>query len=243
LSAGYGSLTEASKTESPADHRQLHKHFKERNKRMMMMRSQALQDIIKGHTDFVADHPEPFRVALPLWRLLARGKPVALEELASALHRSLQETQTLLQTWDHHLDDEGHIVAAGVSLAPTAHQFHLDELVLYTWCALDALSYPAVLGRSARVISTCPVTGQEIRLTVTPEAILDLSPASAVVSVRLSGEDVDTSTIQEDVCNEGFFFVSHDVASTLPSRHSLALLSVEEAAELGRAMARQVLAL
>jgi len=209
-----------------------------------MMTSPTMQKALKTYTDFVAAHPEPFRLALPLWRLLARGKPVAPEELASALHRSLQETQTLLQTWDTRADHEGHIVASGLSLVPAAHQFHLGEQALYTWCALDALSYPAVLGRTARVISTCPVTGREIRLTVTPEAIMDLSPEVAVVSVRLPVEDTDTCTIQEDICNDGRFFVSHDVASTWPSLHPQAvLLSMEEAAQLGREMARQILAL
>src|SRR5258708_5267352 len=153
------------------------------------MASPTTQEVFKLHTDFVATHPEQFRLALPLWRLLSKGKPVTPEELASALHRSLPETQTLLQTWDHRTDQEGNIIAAGLSLVPAAHQFHLGELALSTWCALDALSFPSVLGRSARVISTCPVTGQEIRLTVTPETILDLSPEGAVVSVRLPVAD------------------------------------------------------
>jgi alkylmercury lyase len=200
------------------------------------------QEIFKLHTDFVAMHPEQFRLALSLWRLLARGKPVAPEELASAFHRSLPETQALLQTWDHQEDQEGSIIAAGLSLVPSAHQFHLGDLVLYTWCALDALSYPAMLGRSARVISTCPVTGQEIRLTVTPETIKDVSPTSVAVSVRLNMA-ADTCTIQEDICNDGLFLASREVASTQGSLHpQVGLLSIEEAAELGRAMARHILA-
>jgi alkylmercury lyase len=111
----------------------------------------------------------------------------------------------------------------------------------FTWCALDTLAFPAVLDRSARVISSCPVTGKEIRLTVTPEAIMDLEPASAVVSVHLPGEDTDICTIQQDICNDGHFFVSHEVASPWPSLHPQAvLLSLQEAAELGRVVARAI---
>jgi alkylmercury lyase len=206
--------------------------------------SSALQEAIKAHVDFVTAHPEEFRLFPPLLQLLAEGKPVAPEELARALHRPLPETQALLQTWDHRVDQEGNIIAVALSQVPAPHQFHLGEQTFYTWCALDALLFPALLGRTARVISTCPVTGQEIRLTVTPEAIKDLSPASAVVSVRLPGEEIDLCHVQEDLCDAGHFFASREVASSWPSLHPKAvLLSIEEAAQLGRVMARHILAL
>jgi alkylmercury lyase len=103
---------------------------------------------------------------------------------------------------------------------------------------LDALAFSVLLGRTARVISSCPVTEQEIRLTVTPEAIVGLEPAGAVVSVLLPGEDTDACNIQEDICNDRLFFASREVAATWPSLHPKAvLLSVEEAAQLGRALA------
>jgi alkylmercury lyase len=70
---------------------------------------------------------------------------------------------------------------------------------------------------------------------------VDLSPASAVVSVRLPGENTDLCHVQEDICNDGHFFVSHSVASTWPSLHPRAvLLSLEEAAELGRVLASSI---
>ncbi len=117
---------------------------------MMNNISPVLQEAIKVHGSFFEENKEPFRFALPLWRLLATGKPVSTEQLASAMHRPLQEIQMRLQTWDHRVDQEGNIVAAGLSLIPATHQFHLDELALYTWCALDALAFPAMLGRSAQ---------------------------------------------------------------------------------------------
>jgi len=206
-----------------------------------IMVSQVLQKSIKAHEDFMVAHSEEFRLSLPLWRLLAEGKPVSPGELATASRRSLPELQALVQTSDMRVDQAGNILAYGLSLQPTAHQLHLGEQALYTWCALDALVFPALLGRAARVISSCPVTGRAIRLTVTPEAVLDLEPAGAVVSIHLPGEDTDICNVQEDICNDGFFFVSHEVASTWPSLHPKAvLLSVEEAAQLGRVFASAI---
>jgi alkylmercury lyase len=158
-----------------------------------------------------------------------------------SLGLTLKEIQAFLHSSDVRVDQEGHIIGLGLSFQPTQHQFHLDEKTLYTWCALDTLAFPALLGRTARVISSCPATGQEIHLTVTPQGIADLSPAGAVVSVRLPGEDTDICHVQEDICNDGYFFVSREVASTWPSLHPKAvLLSLEEAAELGQVLASAI---
>ena len=198
------------------------------------MTSQTMQKTLKAHVDFFTAHAEQFRLWLPLWRLLAEGTPVSLEQLASLSHRPLDEIQAELPSLDVRLDREGNVLASGLSLLPTAHQFHLGEQALYTWCALDTLAFPPLLGRAARVISSCPVTGKTIRLTVTPETIVDLEPGSAVVSVHLPGEETD-------ICNDGHFFVSHSVASTQGSLHPKSvLLSVEEAAELGRVLASAI---
>ena len=205
------------------------------------MTSQTLQKTLKAHGDFFTAHTEQFRLWLPLWRLLAEGAPVSLEQLASLSHRPLDEIQAELPSLDVRLDREGNVLASGVSLVPTPHQFHLGEQALYTWCVLDTLAFPPLLGRAARVISSCPVTGKPIRLTVTPETIVDLSPTSAVVSARLPGEETDLCHVQEDICNDGHFFMSHSVASTWPSLHPKAvLLSVEEAAELGQELASSI---
>jgi alkylmercury lyase len=210
----------------------------------MIMTSSILQTAIKAHDDFVVAHSEQFRLSVPLWRLLAKGKPVAPEELANTLRRPLPEIQVFLHASDVRMDQAGNIIGQGLAFQPTRHQFHLGEQTLYTWCALDALAFPAVLERTARVISSCPVTGQAIRLTVTPETIADLEPASAVVSVHLPSEDTDVCHIQEDICNDGLFFASRDVACTWPSLHPRAvLLSVEEAAQLGRALASTFLSI
>src|SRR5216683_2271298 len=135
------------------------------------MTLQTVQKTLEAHVEFFTAHAEPLRLWLPLWRLLAEGKPVRLPQLASSSHRSLEEIEAQLPSLDVRLDQEGHVLASGLSLVTTRHQFHLGEQALYTWCALDTLAFAPLLGRTARVISSCPVTGKTIRLTVTPETI------------------------------------------------------------------------
>ena len=205
------------------------------------MTSPTMQKALTSHVDFFTAHAEQFRLWLPLWQLLAKGSPVSLEQLARSSHRSLDDIQAELPSLDVRLDQEGNILASGLSLVPTRHQLHVGEQTLYTWCALDTLAFPPVLGRTARVITSCPATRKEIRLTVTPEAISDLSEAGAVVSVHLPGEDTNLCHVQEDLCNDGFFFVSREVAAAWPSLHpSAVLLDVAQAAQLGRELANTI---
>jgi alkylmercury lyase len=207
------------------------------------MTSHVLQDAIKAHGDFFVANKEQFQLFLPLWRLLTEGKPVEPVRLALVAHRSLEELQALLQSSEVEVDQQGRFVGFSLSLVPTPHQFHLGEQTFYTWCALDTLALPALLGRTAHVVSTCPATGTPIRLTVTPTHIERLEPASAVVSSRNPVTE-DFCHARANSCVEGHFFVSREVASAWPSLHPQAnLFSVEEAAQLGREMARQVKAL
>ncbi len=79
------------------------------------MTSSVLQTAIKAHDDFVVAHPEQFRLSVPLWRLLAKGKPVAPEELASTSHRPLPEIQAFLHASDVRIDQAGHIIGQGLA--------------------------------------------------------------------------------------------------------------------------------
>src|SRR5258708_8442094 len=94
------------------------------------------------------------------------------------------------------------------------------------------------MGHAARVISSCPATGRQIRLTVTPQGIADLDPQAAVVSLLLPGEVTNACNAQATICAYGHFFVDREHASIWPDLHPEAvLLSIEDAAHLSREIA------
>jgi alkylmercury lyase len=88
---------------------------------------------------------------------------------------------------------------------------------LYTWCATDTLFFTVILGTDAVAESTCPATGQPIRLDITPDAVTSVSPPGAVVSQRHRGELV--SNLRADVCDHGHFFASEAAASAWVAAH------------------------
>jgi hypothetical protein len=87
--------------------------------------------------------------------------------------------------------------------------------VCYTWCSLDAIFLPRLLGKKAEVESTCSETGREFHLTVTPDGIADYSPASTVLSNTVPGlacrceddaDDKPENGPSSDSCSQMFFF-------------------------------------
>ena len=84
-------------------------------------------------------------------------------------------------------DESGNVIGAALSTRETPHKMRFAEKTLYAWCALDTLFIPGLLGERADVESTCPVSGEPIRLTVLPTRVEDCEPSSAWLSVFLPG--------------------------------------------------------
>lgn len=82
--------------------------------------------------------------------------------------------------YDLELDADDRIVGAGLSLIPSSpHTMTIDGSAYHGWCMLDCLMFPVILGGTSSVATICPATGTSITLTVTPEGIADLDPATA----------------------------------------------------------------
>lgn len=175
----------------------------------------------------------------PIIHQVTRGKPVASTALQASLQVNQDELkQRLAQFPDIEFDRAGNIVGLGVTLVPTSHQFQIGEKLLYTWCAFDTVLFPPSPHIEAQVQSTCPVTGQPITFVATPEGtVLDLFPAGSVMSLIVPAERGDCT--RATFCQQSLFFRSEQAAATFLASHLDALLlSVEEAAYVGRLVAQ-----
>lgn len=160
------------------------------------------------------------------WGLLAeRGEPVSPDTLAQALacERS-QVAQVLDQYPEAEYDPSGNLVGVGLTLRPTVHQLVFEKRPFYTWCAPDALYMPVVLGHPAQIISTCPITGARIEVTLTPEYLETLAPSSAVVSIAKDGNILkrvkDAGCIRQGACESQFFFTNPEVVAPWVFEHA-----------------------
>lgn len=116
-----------------------------------------------------------------LLRLVAGGQPVAVADIAAASGPPQDEVQAALaQLPDTELDEVGRVVGWGITQRPTPHQFDVAGRRLFTWCALDTLMFPALLGEGASVSSPCHATGEPIhvRVDVDPDRITASHPTA-----------------------------------------------------------------
>ncbi len=177
----------------------------------------------------------------PLLGLLAAGVPVSIDQLAATTSRTPEEIRQVLSGMpDTEYDDDGRVIGSGLTQRPTSHHLNLGGKQLYTWCALDTLIFPTVLGQPANITSPCHATGQPIQLTVEPRAVTRIEPASAVVSI-LTPDDL--TSIRSSFCNQVHFFATPDAAKGWLGQHPGAtVLPVTEAYELARPLADALLA-
>ncbi len=175
-----------------------------------------------------------------LLRLLGQGRPVSAAQMGTALGISEDAViETLERMSDIERDERGQVIGWGLSLQQTPHQFHINGHTLYTWCALDALTYPILLEQTAQVESVCPITQAPIRLSVGPEGISALAPAMAIVSLSIPDTHPDACN-RASFCDQGHFFASPQAAATWQAHHPEACaLPVEAVYQLGRMIAHR----
>jgi alkylmercury lyase len=201
------------------------------------MRTNTL-DIPALAAEYTAAHPDldlaEQRFVLALFRLLARGEPVTPQELAERARLPLEEVVSHLDQWADR-DEQGRVRAfGGLSLEPTSHVLEVDGRTLYSWCALDTLFLPELLGRPARIRSTDPVTGETISLGVDAAGVRDVAPKGAVMTLHgVSGMDLEDTI--GTFCRYVNFFAHEDAARAWAQRSEGAyVVSIADGFEYGR---------
>jgi alkylmercury lyase len=183
------------------------------------------------------------RLALELYRQLAQGEPVALDALADVHGSTADEVRALLadeqlKAWVFY-DDENRVIGfRGLAVAPMPHRFEVDGRNLFTWCAVDSLFIPPLLGRPARIESRDPRTGRTIRLTVTPDGVESVDPASTVMSYVAGDPEVrrtNPAKVMATFCHHIYYLESPTIGAEWAAEHGHGafIVSLAEAFELG----------
>ena len=107
--------------------------------------------------DFIRLTPELQRVSLELYHLLAKGQPVAMEQLAQTVSMTSDKVADILSRWSGvYYNAAGGVIGYwGLALSKTPHCIEVNGRRLYTWCAGDSLFIPGPLGTTTHVESTC----------------------------------------------------------------------------------------
>jgi alkylmercury lyase len=176
------------------------------------------------------------RLAVALYRALAEGQPVENPQVARRAGLGEEQVRDLLSAMPGvSRDDDGRIVGfLGLSLLETAHRFEVEGIQAYTWCAWDPLFIGPLLGKSGHVMSLDPKNGAAVSLTVTPEAVQEVTPSGAVVSFLMPDKPWEQDIVQ-CFCHYVLFFSGRESGERWTADHpGTFLLSVEDAYEVGR---------
>jgi alkylmercury lyase len=177
------------------------------------------------------------QVALAAYSQLARGKPVPPREIANEAGVREDDVRRILAQWiGVYRDRQGDVIGFwGLAIPEMKHRFEVDGVRLHTWCAWDTLFLPALLGRTARVESSCGTSGQPIRLTASPASVESAHPPAPVLSFL----DPVASRFQHDIiqqfCHYIHFFRSiADGEAWVAKNPGTFLLTLDDAVELAR---------
>lgn len=159
-------------------------------------------------------------IAVAIYRLLSLGEPVAHETLAENLGITQDIVDAAITDWTGIFHDDEHKIIGfwGLSIPETKHRFVVKEKMLHTWCAWDTLFIPGILHETAEVESQCPVTGQSIRLTVSPLRIERLEPAGAVLSLMEPVAKKVRENVILNFCHYIHFFASGEAGERWTSK-------------------------
>ncbi len=180
--------------------------------------------------------PDSRRTAVQLYRLLGEGNLVSRNALAKAAGVSLERVNEILEGWTG-IYYEGEKIVGFWGLTPKPFSKHLlkyDGRTEFAWCAWDTLFLPEILGKSIEIESNDPETDQIIRLTVTPDGVLKVSPDGAVMSIMEPTDDM-TEDVVAKFCHFVYFFPSVEVGQQWVEKHpGTSLMSIDDAYRLGK---------
>ncbi|MGH7449895.1 MAG: organomercurial lyase [bacterium] len=193
--------------------------------------------------------PNLSRLLIRVMRALTQGRPVSNEQVDRIIadlgiargdaHQFLSEVTER--------DADGNIAGIfGLSLNNTSHRFYVNGVRMSAWCAEDTLFLPAMLEQTATVESKSPVSGEKIRLTISPQRVKEVSPIDAVVSMIIVESDkADMSSVESiwsTFCHHIHFFASREEAEQWAAgRDNIEILSVNESFELGKQISSRFL--
>lgn len=151
---------------------QLHRNTKKRE----------LEKVVNDIYEVLAPDPEHRRIIGQILQLLSDGYPVSLGKIVKQLQVPPDRVTSILNRFGAEFDQEGNILGLGLTLVTTPYVCEVNGRKMYTWCAVDALSFPVILKQTASIESSDPVTGEKIQVSVTPDRVEKIEPKNAVVS-------------------------------------------------------------
>ncbi len=194
-------------------------------------------------------HGDEARLFVQTLRRLTEGKPLNaqdVEEIAASVGLTREQADNVLN-WIAEKNDDGEIVGmAGLSQNQWNQKFRINGRDFTTWCALDTLYLPQVIGQAAEVEAPDPETGETVRFTLGPDGV-DEAPEGAVISIvvpKIAEKGIESAEqVWTAFCSYSHYFTSVENGQKwFAGKHVEPIfLSIDEGHELGGKWFAQVI--
>jgi alkylmercury lyase len=197
--------------------------------------------------DGVLDYtPEQARLLVQVLRTLARGRPVSAQEIdviAADFGWAPEAARGFLGPLTERDAADAVIgVFPGLSLGNHPHRLSVNGRQMSAWCAEDTLFLPALLGQTAMIESTPPLSRAPVRLTLSPDGVMKVYPPEAVLSIAVVDGDTRLTSVEAiwmTFCQNIHFLATREEAVRWAAgRDDIAILTPDEGYELGRQLTR-----
>jgi alkylmercury lyase len=173
---------------------------------------------------------------LPGFPLLAQGRPVSVEEIASAARVDPDEVERAVDAARCERDEKGRLIDLyGLTLTPTIHQLAIYDKILFSCCALWAHVIPKLVDRTVEVESVDPKRRELVRLVVSPAGIDSVDPPGSVATLAVATQEAIDRDVSEAWCCQVAHFVSREsadeFAAARPTCHVVELSEFRYATE------------
>ena len=174
---------------------------------------------------------------LPGFPLLAQGRPVTVEEIATAAGTGIDQVEKAVDAARCERDAEGRLVDLyGMTLTPALHRLEIDDKILFSCCALWAHVIPKLVDTTVRIESIDPIRRELVRLSVSPSGVESADPPEAVASLSVASREALDTDVCAAFCCQVRHFVSRESAKEFttgkPTCQVVELSELQEAADL-----------
>ena len=212
-------------------------------------RAEEMVRKLTGNDGVLDYRPEQARLLVQVLRTLARGRPVSAHEIdviAADFGWAPEAAHGFLRPLTERDAADAVIgVFPGLSLGNHPHRLSVNGRQMSAWCAEDTLFLPALLGQTAMIESTSPLSRAPVRLTVSPDGVTKVSPPEAVLSIAVGEGDTRLTSVEAiwtTFCQNIHFFATREEAVRWAAgRDDIAILTPDQGYELGRQLTRRFL--
>lgn len=153
-----------------------------------------------------------------LFPLLAAGKPVSHSLFAIIVKTDVFAVEKALQLGRTDRHSRGNVIGlSGFTLLPTLHRLMIEDVALFSCCAMVAQMMPSLAGKTAAIESIDPINNKVVKIIISPNSIQSVEPKEAVATFVVTNQEDVLREVSSAFCSHVRHFINYRTAEEFTS--------------------------